>query len=131
MYVLDTYAWIEYFSNGENSARIADLLESREELFTPTIVLAEAKRKLIRELSKDRKAVLADMLRFMKTRSLIVDLNWVIAEKAAEIVDTTLPDKSNFGLADAIVLATARTLGAKVVTGDEHFKGLKDVVFIK
>jgi len=131
MYVLDTYARIEYFSNGENSARIADLLESREELFTPTIVLAEAKRKLIRELSKDRKAVLADMLRFMKTRSLIVDLNWVIAEKVAEIVDTTLPDKSNFGLADAIVLATARTLGAKVVTGDEHFKGLKDVVFIK
>ena len=33
-------------------------------------------------------------------------------------------------LTDGIVLATGRILGAKIVTGDEHFKGLAEVVYI-
>jgi len=34
------------------------------------------------------------------------------------------------GLTDGIVLASGRSLGAKIVTGDEHFKGLTEVVYI-
>ncbi|MEM3958609.1 MAG: hypothetical protein QXO47_10470 [Thermoproteota archaeon] len=33
-------------------------------------------------------------------------------------------------LTDGIVLATGRTLKAKIVTGDEHFKGLDEVIYI-
>jgi len=33
-------------------------------------------------------------------------------------------------LFDAIVLATARLLNAKVVTGDEHFKGMPETLWI-
>lgn len=131
MYVFDTYAWVEYFSGTKNSARISELLGSGEEIYTPTIVVVEIKRKFLRELSKDNRSILTDILRFVKTKTLVIDLNWAIAEKAADIVDTISPDKRGFGLADAIVLATALTMGAKVVTGDEHFKGLKDVIFIK
>jgi len=34
-------------------------------------------------------------------------------------------------MADIFVLLTARKLNAKVVTGDEDFRGLKEVVMIK
>ena len=34
------------------------------------------------------------------------------------------------GLGDALVLATARVAGAKVITGDPHFKGLEDTVWL-
>jgi hypothetical protein len=34
-------------------------------------------------------------------------------------------------LADAIVLCTARNAKAKVITGDEHFRELEEVIFIK
>ena len=37
----------------------------------------------------------------------------------------------DFGLADAYVLAAARRLNAKVLTGDLHFKNIKDAVMIK
>ena len=37
----------------------------------------------------------------------------------------------DFGLADAYVLATARKLKAKVLTGDPHFKNMKEAVLIK
>jgi predicted nucleic acid-binding protein len=36
-----------------------------------------------------------------------------------------------WGLADSIVYATAIVKKAEVVTGDEHFKKLKNVLFIK
>jgi predicted nucleic acid-binding protein len=37
----------------------------------------------------------------------------------------------DFGLADAFVLATARKLKAKVLTGDMHFEGVKEAVLLK
>lgn len=33
-------------------------------------------------------------------------------------------------LFDAIILATAKTLNAKVITGDEHFQNLKETLWI-
>ncbi len=36
----------------------------------------------------------------------------------------------DFGMADAFVLATARELNAKILTGDPHFKNMKEAVMI-
>ncbi len=36
----------------------------------------------------------------------------------------------DFGLADAYVLATARRLGAKVLTGDPHFTNIPEATMI-
>jgi len=36
----------------------------------------------------------------------------------------------DFGLSDAFVMATARKLNARVLTGNPHFKGLKEAVMI-
>ena len=44
----------------------------------------------------------------------------------AEIRDTI----KDFSLSDAYVLATARNLDAKVLTGDPHFKDVKDAIMI-
>lgn len=38
--------------------------------------------------------------------------------------------EKDFGLADACVLATARKLKSKVLTGDPHFKNVKEAVMI-
>ncbi len=37
----------------------------------------------------------------------------------------------NFGLADAYMLATARKLKSKVLTGDPHFESVKEAILIK
>jgi len=37
----------------------------------------------------------------------------------------------NFGLADAIIFETAKSESAPVLTGDEHFKDVEDVIYIK
>lgn len=33
-------------------------------------------------------------------------------------------------MADSIILATARVVSAKVVTGDSHFEGLPEVIIV-
>ncbi len=38
--------------------------------------------------------------------------------------------KQDFGLADAFVLATARSRSSKVLTGDPHFKDVPEAVMI-
>ena len=36
----------------------------------------------------------------------------------------------NFGLIDSILVAKQQELNCKIITGDSHFKNLKNVVFI-
>jgi hypothetical protein len=38
--------------------------------------------------------------------------------------------RKGWGLADSIILSAARVVKGKVVTGDEHFKGLDETIFI-
>ena len=38
--------------------------------------------------------------------------------------------QNNLGAIDSIIYATALTLNAKVVTGDPHFKDIKEAVMI-
>jgi predicted nucleic acid-binding protein len=39
--------------------------------------------------------------------------------------------EKDFGLADAYVLETARKLKSKVLTGDKHFRNVKEAVLLK
>jgi len=39
--------------------------------------------------------------------------------------------RRGWGLADSIILCTARVVNGNVVTGDEHFRGLEETIFIK
>jgi predicted nucleic acid-binding protein len=133
MYALDSYAWLEYFHGSAEGQKVDGILRSSTDLYTPTVVFAEVKRILLRDAraGRETRKGIGERIHFMKLKTLAVDLNLELAEKAAELADELAPGRKGFGFADAAILATARSLGAKVVTGDEHFRGLPDVAFIK
>ena len=58
-------------------------------------------------------------------------LDELIAVEAAKVNVRMKKEVEGWGLADSIVYATATVKKAEVVTGDEHFKKLKNVLFIK
>ncbi|MDW8033645.1 MAG: type II toxin-antitoxin system VapC family toxin [Nitrososphaerota archaeon] len=130
-YVIDAYAWIEYFRGSKPGEKARHYIEE-ENSATPTIVIAELSRKLLKEVEKGvessegRKA----KLEFIGTVTEIVDLSHSIAELSGEIDIERKNRVKNWGLADSIILATARKSGAKVVTGDNHFADLKDEAII-
>ena len=48
IYVVDTFAWIEYFNGSEQGKKAKDYIEG-EEIATPSIVIAEFTDKYQRE----------------------------------------------------------------------------------
>jgi len=126
-YVVDSYAWIEYFRGTSAGVKAKRYIEE-EDSATPTIVIAELSRKLLKEIEAGRETPEGRKARleFIKTSTIIVNLTQDIAVLAGEIDVERKREVKGWGLADSIILATARKNKAKVVTGDELFRDLVD-----
>ncbi len=127
-YVIDSFAWIEYFMGTRAGQNTKKIIENSEEKLTPTICLAEVYGKTLKvenqELAEKQRA-------YIKEKSALIPLDESIALEAAKINVRMKKDTDGWGIADSIVFATATIKKAEVVTGDEHFKNLRNVVFIK
>ena len=127
-YVIDSYAWIEYFMGTKAGENAKAIIENSEEKITPTICLGEVYAKALKvesqELAEKQKT-------FVKEKSALVYLDESIAVESAKVQVRMKKEIDGWGLADSIVYATAIVKKAEVVTGDEHFKKLKNVLFIK
>ena len=125
MYVIDSFAWIEYFVGSKAGELVKQYVESGESV-TPTIVIAELSAKYAR-LKQD----FAPKLRFIVLKSRTVVLDEDTAALAGSISAERKSKVDRWGLADSIILATARLQKASVVTGDQHFTDLKESIMIK
>ena len=126
MYVIDAHAWIEYFVGSDRGKKVKEIIESDEnEIFTSIITIAEVVSITKRE-NKDAEQKYRNMISLSK----IFFLNPELAKDAGILHSEIKKNIKDFGLADAFVLLTARKLGAKVVTGDPHFKSFKDSILI-
>ncbi len=125
-YVIDSYAWIEYLVGSIKGMKVKEIVESENnEIITPTIVLAEVTSITQRE-ERNAEEAYKMILGLTKTQNLqsedAKEIGLLHAEMRKKIKD--------FGMADTVVLHTARRLVAKVVTGDPHFKGFKEVIML-
>jgi len=110
-YIVDTYAWISYF---EGKKEFKEPIEENE-LYTPSIVLAEVSRILRRK--KVPKTRSTRILKFIKERSLILSLDETNAIEAGEIAE-----KEGLYLIDGIIYSYVDE-HTRLLTGDKHFKG--------
>ncbi len=122
--LIDSYGWIEYFSNGPLADKYSRHIEavSKNSCFIPSIVLYEVYRR-IKKIKKEPEALLA--YAYIIAHTNIVPAGKKIALDAAEI-----SLEHGLGMADSIIMATARRFDAKIVTSDKHFMGKENVVFI-
>lgn len=125
MHVIDSFAWIEYFA-GSKAGEFAKRYIESDDSITPTIVIAELSEKYAR-LKED----FINKLKFIILKSRTVALSEDIAILAGTINVDRKKQVSRWGLADSIILATARLQNASVVTGDEHFRDLDEAIMIK
>jgi len=131
-YIIDTYAWIEYFKASEMGEIAKEFIES-ENSVTPTIVVSEISRKLRKDIDLGNETHEGRLrrLEFIRSKSRITDLDFETAAEAGGISEDLKVEAKGWGLADSIVLCTALSLKGKVVTGDEHFRRLDNVIFVK
>lgn len=122
-YIIDTWAWVEYFKGSEMGKLVMDKIELADN-YTPTLVLAELRRWF----TYNQKESFDDLLRFIKDRSTILDK---VTEKTAikggefrgrdEYVKRP-KGKNPMSTVDGILMAMAEEKKMKVVTGDSDFE---------
>ena len=118
--VLDTFAWIEYFNGTSAGEKVQNFLETGLAV-TPAIVVAELSEKHKR-LNRE----FGPKYDFVKARTSIVPLEEELARVAGELNFERKKRVKGWGMADSIVLATARRSGSRIVTGDPHFRDLTE-----
>ncbi len=121
--VIDSWAWIEYFKGSVSGGKAKEYIESGREVLVSAINISEIYRFLLRWCKTSDE--IEKYISFVLKAAFVISLDTNIAIKAAKI-----KHGKKFGLADAIVLATAREHGGVVVSGDDDFENEADVIFI-
>jgi predicted nucleic acid-binding protein len=114
--IVDSSAWLEYFTGGAQAARFAGAIEDSKRLIVPVIVLYEVFKKVLRERGEQQALQVAGAMHAGK----------VVPVDAALVLDAA---RYPLPLADSLIYATAKRLGAIVWTQDGDFKGLPGVQY--
>jgi len=125
-HVIDAYAWIEYLDGTETGRRVGAVIENQDEIFTCAMTIAEVVSKVARKGMNVKTAY--DVL---LNNSQVINADEELSLEAGLLHFEMRKTMKDFGLADAYVLATARKLRSKILTGDPHFKSIKEAVLIK
>lgn len=124
--VVDAWAWIEYLDGSKRGERVREFLEDDgNDLFCTAISVAEVVSKFLRRDMNPETA-----FRAMAAFAKIVEIDGSTAIEAGEIHAKLRKEKPDFGLADAFVIAVAEKIGAKIITGDPHFRGVKNAIMV-
>jgi predicted nucleic acid-binding protein len=120
--LIDSWTWIEYWKGGKLAKATAEYIESDEEAVVSTINISEVYFWVARYYDE---ATAAEKLKTVEKRCSTVAVDKEIAIGGAKI-----KIENKLGLADSLIMATARRVHGKVVTGDSDMKGLKDAIFL-
>lgn len=115
MVVVDSSGWMEYFTDGPKAGAFARLLKKPEKIVTPAVVIYEVYKKIKRERGES----LAKLCVAQLEKTEVIPVSRDLAVLAADLsLEYSLP------MADSLVLATARTHGAQLITTDADFRNI-------
>ena len=118
MNVVDSSAWLAYFSGEKNAEFFAEAIEDTDLLIVPVICIYEVFKVVLRERGED------DALQAISAmqQGAVVNLDSDLALEAAWI-----GHEEKLSFADSIIYAVAKRHEATVWTQDEHFSGKSNV----
>jgi predicted nucleic acid-binding protein len=120
MNVVDSSAWLSYFSGDANATAFSIPIENIEELIVPSITIIEVFKYILRQRDED---MALQAIAHMEQGN-VISLDSSLAINAAKYgVDYKLP------LADSIIYATGRKFNALIWTQDTDFKSLESVKY--
>ena len=121
MNVVDSSGWLEYFADGRNAKFFAPAVEDGERLVVPTISIYEVFKRVLLQTGK---GLALEAVAAMQ-RGNVVELDQTLALRAAMLsAELGLP------MADSIILATARAVGATLWTQDADFESVEGVRYV-
>lgn len=124
-YLLDSSAWIEYFNGTELGGKVKKLIEN-EDVYTCIISIAEISDKFNKEREKFDK-----FLSFIKNISSILNLTVSSCGECGKVKAERRLIKKEFSLIDAIIYLTAKENSCFLITKDDDFKEMENVIILE
>jgi toxin FitB len=120
--LVDTSAWLEYFTNGPNSDFFAQAIEDTENLIVSVINIYEIYKKVLTDKGKsDALEAIALLM-----QGTVEEINSDLAIKSAHISKEFI-----IPMADSLLLATAQKYNAILWTQDKHFENMGSNIRLK
>lgn len=121
MNVVDSSAWLEYFSGSPQAKSFAPAIEDTENLLVPVVCIYEVFKKILLTYGQAIAEIrMADML-----KGKVVEITAPLAMSAA-----LLSAQYKLPMADSFILAAAWEHDAVLWTQDEHFRDIEGVQYI-
>ena len=130
---IDSFAWIELIRGTPLGIATRAHIEAADDCFTPAIVLAEVAHRCRRDGFGEQQ--IERELTAMTEASALVPITPVLAI-AASTATKELRERAaslrlrSAGLADGLILATARMTQSQLLTGDLHFRSLRETLWL-
>ncbi|MEK6888899.1 MAG: PIN domain-containing protein [Nanoarchaeota archaeon] len=122
--LIDTSAWIEYFT-GSKEGEIVNKYLNENEILTSVVSLLELSYKADKEGWNIR-----DYLNFIKIKSQIYGIKESSIIEFGKLYNFSRKKEGSFGFADAIILMTSKSEEAKILTKDNHFKNFDNIIML-
>ena len=123
--LIDSWVWVELFEGSQKGAKARELMRG-EKLYASALTLAEIAFWCMRS---DRNP--KQYLDAIKSNAVILSVDEITAETAGRVLANLRKKAPGMGMVDAILYVQAIASGVPLLTGDEHFKNLDGVQFIK
>lgn len=121
MNVVDSSGWLEFFAAGPNADFFAEAVAATDELVVPTVSIYEVFKRVLQQRGESDAVQAVALMQ----QGSVVDLTTHLALEAARTSrGLCLP------MADAIMLATARSFGATLWTQDADLAAVEDVKYV-
>jgi predicted nucleic acid-binding protein len=119
-FLVDTCGWIEWLTDGVLADEFAPYLSDLNNVIVPTSIQYELHKWICRE----RDSVLAMEIIALTQQATVVPFTESLALLASEI-----SQKYKLSFADSIIYSTAKQEKVKLITSDNHFENLPDVIY--
>ncbi len=124
-YLIDSSAWIEYLEGSETGEKVNKLLKSNNKIYTLSVNIGEVISKV-----KRRNKNVKIAYNILTSNVNILEITPEIAKEAG-LLHAQLKEKiKSISLADTFIMASAKSISAKILTCDNHFKNLKEAKII-
>ncbi|MBI2634619.1 type II toxin-antitoxin system VapC family toxin [Candidatus Peregrinibacteria bacterium] len=120
MNIVDSSAWLEYFSGTKNAKNFRKAIHNTKKLIVPTIVIFEVFKKILEKT--DRKTAI-DKIGNM-TQGKIVDI-----DTETSLLAVNISIRHRLPMADSLIAACGQKYNATIWTQDSDFSGLPGIKY--
>ena len=122
MRLVDSCGWLEFFTGGPLAdAYATELSVPSDEIVVPTVVLHEVYKFLLRTAGEETA---------LQCAGRMSDCRVLVFDQTLALESADLASKYGLAMADAIILASALSAEAELVTSDADLKGLPSVRYL-